>query len=182
MRSKSSCKRLQKRSFCKRLIITLRVTMVSQRETILCKEGIPSMVLFESARIWYFFFTGFCIYIQFAFFYFFNYMRFLPMLLPSRVFLRLPSRVKSSCFFLVAFFLRDTKRREKSCYLFFCMLPFFFQGFFSRDTGEGKRHRSNLLLLFCFFLYLFYKYLSIRIKYKFYFFYYKKNKMSWFFY
>ena len=51
----------------KRLIITLRVTMV----------------LFESARIWYFFFTGFCIYIQFAFSYFFNYMRFLPMLLKS---------------------------------------------------------------------------------------------------
>ena len=37
--------------------------------------------------------------------------------------------------------MRRRLRREKSCYLFFCMLPFFFKGYFPRDTGEGKRHR-----------------------------------------
>ena len=39
-------------------------------------------------------------------------------------------------FFSLTCFLRDTNRREKSCYLFFCMLPpvsfhgFFFKGLF----------------------------------------------------
>ena len=75
-------------------------------------------------------------------------------------FLRLPIfflRVKSSCFFLVAFFLRDTKRREKSCYLFFCMLlpvsfhgfflrAFFFKASFPRDTGCFLCPLSKILI------------------------------------
>ena len=52
-------------------------------------------------------------------------------------------RVKSSCYFLVAFLLRDTKSikyqtYEKSCYLFFCMLPsraFFFKGVSLKSKG-----------------------------------------------
>ena len=59
-----------------------------------------------------------------------------PSLYPFTSFLRL---VK---IFLVL--LRDTKRREKSCYLFFCMLVFF-QGIQAALTGkiEDKGHKKH---------------------------------------
>ena len=34
--------------------------------------------------------------------------------------------------------LRDTKRREKSCYILFCMLTFFFKGYFQGIQAKGK--------------------------------------------